>query len=435
MSKELLSETDLCEWLGLSRGTIRAYRTQEYDPMPCLSTGSVYRYNPDQIMAWLERQAGKTMRIGSRYVSKSVIECAMAIATDSATAEQIYSSDVLELANDAFGSGGATLGEILRAATREVSHRDIRAMFHQIQAGSAGLSTNDISGILSNIANKLIIAAFNFVEQEWRKVCKITSCKDFKEHKTYSLLTDALKYELVGNGGEIKHGQLGEVAYTNKAETRAKMLGISRQDLINDDMRALNKATALGRGAGLSLNEVIWTTFLSQVGTFWSAANKNLLSGAVSALSLQSLTDAETLLITQTTPSGQPLGASAAILLTGPANRSLGGRLCNDATMAIAGTTDRTETTTNPFAGRLQPVSSAYLASPTIPGANPLSWWLLSDPRDICVIEAMFLDGVVEPKIESADLDTSVLGVSLRGYADFGIAMHEFRGSVRSVGA
>jgi hypothetical protein len=39
------------------------------------------------------------------------------------------------------------------------------------------------------------------------------------------------------------------------------------------------------------------------------------------------------------------------------------------------------------------------------------------------------------PTVESADADFNQLGVQFRGYYDFGVALQEFRGGVRSAGS
>lgn len=372
------------------------------------------------------------MRINGQYVSIKTIEAAMCKSIDAGAAERGYHEDQLQLADDTFNTG-LTLGELLASATGQ-SRRDIGGIFNAIRAG-AGISTSEVSGLLSNIANKLVRAGFEAVEQEWAKISAIGSVNDFKEMTSYSLTGD-YKFQKVGPGGEIKHATMGEVAYGNKADTYARLFSLTRQDLINDDLGAFAKIKPLlGRGSALALNELFWNEFLSQVPTFWTAANKNLLTGASSALDVDSLTRAEAALIDQVDPDGNPMGLSAAILLTASSNKTLGIRLANDSQLAISGNTDRIITATNPFAGRLKPVSSTYLASPKIPNSSPLHWWLLADPADCPTIETVFLNGRREPIIESADLMFDQLAIGFRGFFDLGVRCQEKRASVRSVGA
>ena len=53
---------------------------------------------------------------------------------------------------------------------------------------------------------------------------------------------------------------------------------------------------------------------------------------------------------------------------------------------------------------------------------------------DLPVIEVAFLNGQESPVIETAEADFNVLGVRMRGYHDFGVALQDPRGGVRCKG-
>jgi hypothetical protein len=96
-------------------------------------------------------------------------------------------------------------------------------------------------------------------------------------------LNASLEYEEVGPTGEIKHGTLSQETYTMQAKTYAKMLALTRTDIINDDLGAFNDLRMrLGLGASIKMNKVAWTAFLaaSNAGTFWTAARGNLVTGS-----------------------------------------------------------------------------------------------------------------------------------------------------------
>jgi hypothetical protein len=60
----------------------------------------------------------------------------------------------------------------------------------------------------------------------------------------------------------------------------------------------------------------------------------------------------------------------------------------------------------------------------------------MAAPADLSMIEVCFLNGVEAPTVEQADLDfTGPLGIQLRGYFDFGVAMVEPRAAVKMAGA
>ncbi len=50
------------------------------------------------------------------------------------------------------------------------------------------------------------------------------------------------------------------------------------------------------------------------------------------------------------------------------------------------------------------------------------------------MIEVAFLNGQESPTIETAEADFSVLGIQMRGYHDFGVALQDPRGGVKAKG-
>lgn len=354
-----------------------------------------------------------------------------------------YGEQVIEAAERIWRHGLGLEQAVLEAARAkgysERSLRFNRDMFRYAFSPSlpglraaGNFSTLDISGILSNVANKFLRRGFDAIESAWREISARRSVSDFKAVTWYRLTGD-LKYEEVPPSGEIKSGTLGEASGTIQARTYGRLLMISRQDIINDDLDAISRVPQrLGRGAALKLNEVFWTEFLDD-SAFFTSGNGNLLTGANSALGIPALTTAETTFVTQTDDDGNPLGVEPRILLVPPAIRALAAKL-----MASAETRDPSATgevgTANPFAGRFRVVSSAYLQSSAIPGSSSTAWYLLADPNDIPVIEVAFLNGREAPVIESADADFDVLGIRMRGYHDFGVSKVEFRAGVKSTG-
>jgi hypothetical protein len=77
---------------------------------------------------------------------------------------------------------------------------------------------------------------------------------------------------------------------------------------------------------------------------------------------------------------------------------------------------------------------SRYLANAQYPGNSSKAWYLLSEPSDLPVIEVAFLNGQESPTIETAEADFNVLGVKMRGYHDFGVALQDPRGGVKMKG-
>jgi hypothetical protein len=360
-----------------------------------------------------------------------VLEAAVAQSIGMAGADEHYGDQVMQAAHQRF-HGRLSLQELMLEAARANGYQgrnfrgDIRGIL------KAAFSSADISGILSNVANKSMLASFLAVEQSWRQIADIGSVSDFKTHTRYRLIGDD-QYELVRPGGEIAHGTLGEDSTSIKADTYAKMFGINRTDLINDDLGILQQVPRkLGRGAGTKLNELFWTIFLAN-SSFFTGGNKNYISGSTTNLTLDSLAKADETLRDQTDHEGNPLGISGQILLVPNALRIAALALINS--MEVRDTTANTKAPiSNPFAGQLNVVTSAYLGNATYTGASTKAWYLLANPLDLATIEVAFLNGQQAPTIESADADFNRLGIQMRGYHDFGVALQEHRAGVKSKG-
>ncbi len=308
----------------------------------------------------------------------------------------------------------------------------LRAAWGGGSVNAAGLSHIDLPGILSNVANKFLMDGFGSAEATWRNICRVGSVKDFKQITRYRLVGN-MTYERVAPGGELKHGKLGEERFTNQADTYGKMVAIDRRDLVNDDLSVITAVPQeLGRGAAQSLNDLFWTAFLDHA-AFFSAGNKNLLTGVDTALTIDGLTKAEVLFNQQVDGSGRPLGIAPAILLVPTALTAVGSALVN-ATEIRETTANVKYPVFNPHQGKFRVEMSRYLDNPKIPNGSAKAWYLLANPKDLAAIEVVFLNGQEAPVIETADADFSTLGIQLRGYHDFGVAKQDPRAAVKAAG-
>jgi hypothetical protein len=89
----------------------------------------------------------------------------------------------------------------------------------------------------------------------------------------------------------------------------------------------------------------------------------------------------------------------------------------------------------NVFQGRYAVESSPYMENTRYTGNSSTAWYLLAAVGQLAVIEIVALGGDPAPKVQTADADFSVLGISMRGYSDIGVNLQEFRGGVRSAGS
>ena len=371
---------------------------------------------------------------GPGPVNQEVLEAACLLSAGLAKPEEHCDEQHLDAASKRFRHGialqelmleGALANGYVGHSFRSDPHTIMRMAFPKREDVQAGFSTIDIGGILSNVANKFLLEGFFSVERTWRNICAVRNVGDFKTVTSYRLIgTD--QYEQVSPDGELKHGTLGSETYTNKADTYGLMLAINRQAIINDDLGAITTVPRkLGRGSGLKINDVFWTIFLNNA-AFFAAGNKNYLSGAATALGIDALSVAEQTFSDQVDSDGKPIGVLPAVMLVPTALSAMGTQLFKS--LEIRDTTASTKTPiANPHQGKFRVEVSRYLGNAKYTGNSQKAWYLLSDPNDLPVIEVAFLNGNESPTIDSAEADFNILGIQMRGYHDFGVALQDPR--------
>jgi hypothetical protein len=381
------------------------------------------------------RDGGFNIGTGKGAPEPKTIEAAVAMSAGLKDAEKAYDERTLNAAQDTFRRG-LGLRELIDIYARRNGFSgqssDIEGQLYAAfipngsQVRASGFSTNVIGGILSNIANKFIREAFMFVEQEWASIAAIANVRDFKTRTVYSLTGD-LDFQRVSNAGEIAHGTVGEEVYTNKADTYGRMLAITRQDLINDDLDALSAVPRrLGRGAALKLNDVFWTEFLDDATFFNTDKSKNnYIDGAGSALSSAGLNKGVIAFNNQTDPDGKPLGSIPRKLIVPIALETTARELMNSQ-LIVSGSTGNNPNT-NIWQNRFDIVASRYLSDAT-------AWYLAADPADLPLIEVAFLNGQRMPTVETAQANFNTLGIQMRGVYDFGVKKQEYRAGIKSKG-
>ena len=366
-----------------------------------------------------------------RNTSPQVFEAValMASGLPNSRIEATYAEPVLEAADKLRGVGIQEFCELASGQHLPRFRRDATGWLQ------AAFSTTSLPGILSNIANKMLLEGYNYVEDAWRQIAKVASVNDFKEHTRYRM-TGSFQFQQVGPDGELKHGQLGEQSFRQKADTHGIMFALTRQMIINDDMGAFTDIPRqIGMGAAEAIADAVWGLWLSNPAQadgedFFSTAHKNFLSGSDTALTVDALTDAEVKFGQQVKPNGRPLGISPRLLLVPTALKVPAEMLMKSVNLNETTTANKAKPDTNPHVGKFDVVSSVYLSNTSFPGASAKAWYLLADPNRLPSVEVAFLNGVDRPTVEKTDADFNTLGVMFRGYIDFGVKEQDYRGAI-----
>jgi len=356
---------------------------------------------------------------------------------------KLYDERTLEAARREYRRAGlhTLVYETIRASggyvrPGRVDKELIRAAFdsdRQLRA-SGGFSTISLSGILSNVANKTMLAAYNAVESVAVRIAAQTDVSDFKEVTRYRM-TGVGVFEKVGPDGELKHATLTEESYKNKIDTYGRIIALTRQMIINDDLGAfLQIPRIIGRMSALKREEAVFELLLSNPDNFFHADHDNLLTGADTALSIAGLTKAEETFANQVDADGKPILLVPAILLVPTGLKVTAQQLMTETRVNETTDTGRPKPANNPHAGKWIPLASPYLNAQGLAGGSATAWYLLANPEDVTAVEIAYLQGKRAPTIESGETDFNNLGMQWRGYFDFGVAMQDFRAAVKCAG-
>lgn len=368
-----------------------------------------------------ERPAAPAVHVATPApLTSQVIEASFALQGGLHGAEKHYDEKTLEAAHKARRE--LSLGEVIVQAAvsngydgpRRLSASTLRPIL------AAAWATHSIAGILSNTANKFLLAGFDSVESAWRQISTVRSVNDFKTLTSYRL-NGGFKFDKVSNGGELKNAAASEESRTISADTYGIMTSVTRTDLINDDLSALTAVPQrIGRGGALKLNDVFWADFVDD-SAFFTSGRGNLSAGSL-ALNLANLKALATKYRKLKDPDGNPVAVEPRILLV-PVDLELAAAEIMGSTLIQSGNTSG-QPDRNVLAGRYQVVASTYLT-------NTTDYYLLASPADLPVMEVAFLNGVQSPVVETAEADFNTLGVQMRGYFDFGVAKAEYLAGVK----
>lgn len=310
---------------------------------------------------------------------------------------------------------------------------------------ASAFSTFNLANIFEDSMNKAMYAAWDAVESVWPFICGRKNLKDFRPHYTYRLIPDGT-YRKVAADGELKHISRSDQKYTTQLDTYGAMVGIDRQTMINDDMGAiLGQATDLGTMGAQRIEESVFVLLLSNPDSFFHANNGNLVSGAGTALSIDSLSTMDTAWRNRVI-NGKPISVMPRILLVGTVLRTLANQLWNEARLQATGDTDALVFTNNPHVGLYRPFVSPYLNNTAIrdedgnalSGQSATQWYTFGDPRapQGSALVIGFLNGREQPYFDQAETQFNIPGgIQFRSYHDWGVAMHVTELAYKSAGA
>lgn len=300
-----------------------------------------------------------------------------------------------------------------------------RAMF----SPKYGMGTSDFPLLTSNLANKVLLKAFEEVPQIWPLIANVGEVSDFKVNTRLtrgSFGNLQVKQEL----GEYKRAYFGEDSATIQAATKGLIATLSRPMIVNDDLGAfVDILRMLGAAAGRTVNADVLSVLISgnaPDGTALFHADHSNLAGSGAAISGASVSAGKAAMRKQKDIDDNAYLDIMAELLVVPV------ALESEAKTFVASETDPSKS--NSKVPNIHRNTLEVISHPILDAASATAWYLLANPNQAPVVEVAFLDGNQTPFTEeNINFETDAIDHKVR--FDYGTAGREYRGGWKNPGA
>ncbi|MGK2897213.1 MAG: prohead protease/major capsid protein fusion protein [Burkholderiaceae bacterium] len=301
------------------------------------------------------------------------------------------------------------------------------------------LSTSDFSNLLANVANKRLRQGYDENApsyQRWAR--RAPDAPDFKSMSVVNLAgaPDLLK---VNEHGEFKYGAMTDGKETYSMLTYGRIVSLTRQALINDDLRGFDRLVgAFGNSAARLENRTVYAILtanaaLADTGTLFNATAVTTAGGHANytgtgtAISVASLGVGRAAMRVQKGLQSEELNLTPSFLIVPAAIEQVAYQYTS------ANYVPALASSVNEFraGGRtaLEPIVEAILDA-----NSATAWYLAASTGQIDTVEYCYLQGAAGPVIES-EMGFEVDGISYKCRLDFAAKAIDFRGLYKNAGA
>ena len=302
---------------------------------------------------------------------------------------------------------------------------------------SAAFGATDLTGILSNVANKRLQQSFATYEPVALKVAQQADINDFKKSEIYSIADADGLTEVDYSTAKLADGKLAEAKGENELKTYGKIVRLTRKDIINDDLGAFTRMIdILGKSCARTIDKIFFAKVLANGNytdgkAFFGEQHNNLMTGADTALSIEAVKNAIAKFITQVGVDGEPVGVMPKYMMV-PSELYMYAKQICESQYVVGGNARNPQL--NSVAGLLQVVQSPYLSNATYEGNSKTAWYILGGKDEMPAFEVGFLKGQRTPTIEQGEINFDQLSVGFRCFYDLGIGLIDPKGAVKVTG-
>jgi hypothetical protein len=293
--------------------------------------------------------------------------------------------------------------------------------------------TSDFSTLFANVANKRLRNAYDEnpgTYALWAR--RAPNAPDFK-NLSVAQLSGAPDLLQTNEHGEFKYGKMTDGGEVYAVLTYGRIVSLTRQAIINDDLRAFERlVSAFGFAARRLENRTVYAQLtanaaLADTVALFHATHSNLGIGAPSALQMTALTTARAAMRLQKGLANEELSLAPSYLIVPAALEQLAYQLTSSQYIP-AKQSDVNEFRTG---GR---TALEAVVEPILDANSATAWYLAAANSQVDTVEYCYLDGAEGPMIES-DIGFEVDGVSYKCRLDFAAKAIDYRGLYKAAGA
>lgn len=291
-------------------------------------------------------------------------------------------------------------------------------------------TTSDFPALMSSAMNRRLRQAYEEHQPTYRRWARrAPNAPNFKavDVVQMSAMPDLLK---VNEAGEFRYGTASDGKVSYALISYGRIIGQSRQLIINDDLNALDRAMTGFAAAGARLeNRTVYSRLTANTAftdgeKLFSAAHKNL--GAASGIDATSLGAGRARMRKQKGLQGEDLNLAPSYLIVPTDLEQVAYQFTSSQFVpALAGDVNEFRQ-----GGRtaLEPI-----VEPVLDGDSTTAWYLLANSSQVDTVEYAYLEGAEGVQLSSR-LGFTVDGVEIKASLDFAASEIDWRGMDKNPG-
>ena len=332
------------------------------------------------------------------------------------------------------GMGLLEIGrEFLESAGVNTRGMDRMRLAQQILHFRSGMhGTSDFANLFANVANKRMRAGYEEnmgTYTQWAR--RAPNAPDFKNINVVQL-SAAPNLLQTNEHGEFTYGTMKDGGDSYKLVTFGRMVSLSRQAIINDDLRAFERlVTAFGASSSRLENRLVYSQLagnpmMGDGKALFHADHKNSGAGTGSVLALAGLKAGRKAMRLQKGLQDEELNLAPNFLIV-PASLEQDAYQLTSSNYVPAKQGDVNEFRVG---GR---TAVEPIVEPILDSISEAAWYLASSNSQVDTVEYCYLDGAEGPVIES-EAGFEVDGVTWKCRLDFAAKAVDHRGLYKGAG-